>query len=107
MITASELQTPRPNIVRVYFEYADFRVRIDDNSPVHYETELLKGDPQGTKWVLNFRIFALDRKGRLILFEYRWTHSYLQTPQRDTVINALVEEFASPLNALPGRIEVH
>lgn len=106
MITTSEILAPRSNVVRVFFLYPDFRVRVDDNSPVHYDIDVERADSQGTSWLLTFRIFALDRKGRLIIFEHKWPHSYVQTIQRKSVMQELVEKYADPLNALPGRIEV-
>ncbi len=106
MIAASELQVPKSNIVRVFFLFPDFRLRVDDNSPVHYDVDVRRIDTQGNKWLLTFRVFALDRKGRLIIFEHRWPHSYIQTIQRQEYVQELVEKFADPLNALPGRIEV-
>ncbi len=106
MIAARELQAPRSNVVRVFFLYPDFRVRVDDNSPVHYDVDVRRVDSQGTQWLLTFRVFALDRRGRLIIFEHKWPHSYIQTLQRQTVMQDLIEKFADPLNALPGRIEV-
>ena len=105
MLTTSE-QIQRPEVVRVFFLYPDFRVRVDDNSPVHYDADVRQLDSQGTKWVLTFRIFGLDRRGRLVIFEHRWPHSYIQTLQRQSVIRELIEKYADPLNALPGRIEV-
>jgi len=106
MIRASELQIPRTNVVRVFLQYADFRVRLDDSSPVHYDAELRKLDSEGMKWLMTFKIFGLDRKQRLIIFEYKWDHSYIQTLQRDDVIRELVEKFANPINAVPGRMEL-
>ena len=105
MIAASE-QVQRSNVVRVFFLYPDFRVRVDDNSPVHYDVDVRSVDPQGNRWLLTFRVFALDRRGRLIIFEHRWPHSYIQTIQRQSVAKELIEKYADPLNALPGRIEV-
>ncbi len=105
MLAASE-QVQRPNVVRVFFLYPDFRMRVDDNSPVHYDVDVRRLDSQGTQWLLTFRIFALDRRGRLIIFEHKWPHSYIQTLQRQSVTQDLVEKYADPLNALPGRIEV-
>jgi len=72
VLATSELQIPRPRVVRVFYIYADFRVRVDDNSPVHYDAEVRRMDTQGNKWLLTFRVFALDRKGRLMIFEYKW-----------------------------------
>ncbi|MDG6900687.1 MAG: hypothetical protein JRM80_01810 [Nitrososphaerota archaeon] len=104
MLTASE-QVQRPSYVRVFFLYPDFRVRVDDNSPVHFDVDVKAVDSQGTKWLLTFRIFALDRRGRLIIFEHKWPHNYLQTLQRQSVMEGLIKKYADPLNALPGRIE--
>ena len=106
MIAASELQVPLPRVVRVFFLYPDFRIRVDDNSPVHYDADVRQVDSNGNRWLLTFRVFALDRKGRLIIFEHRWAHSYIQTLQRQPYLQDLIEKFADPLNALPGRMEV-
>jgi hypothetical protein len=106
MLRQSEVQIPRANVVRVFLRYQDFRVRVDDNSPVHYDVQVRREDSQGMKWLLTFRIFALDRKQRLIIFEYKWDHDYIQTVRREEVVNELVEKFADPLNAVPGRMEV-
>jgi hypothetical protein len=106
VLAPSELKPPRSNVVRVFLIYPDFRIRVDDNSPVHYDMDVRRMDSQGTQWLLTFRIFALDRRGRLIIFEHKWPHSYIQTIQRESVIEELIEKFADPLNALPGRIEV-
>jgi hypothetical protein len=105
-VLAPSKQVQRSNVVRVFFLYSDFRVRVDDNSPVHYDVEVRPVDSDGTKWLLTFRVFALDRRGRLIIFEHKWPHNYLQTLQRQSVAQELVEKYADPLNALPGRIEV-
>jgi hypothetical protein len=75
-VLATSQQVHRSNVVRVFYLYADFR------------------------------IFAMDRRGRLIIFEHRWPHNYLQTLQRQSVTDSLVNKYADPLNALPGRIEV-
>ena len=105
MITASQ-QVHRSSVVRVFYLYPDFRIRVDDNSPVHYDVDVRAVDSTGTKWLLTFRVFGLDRRGRLIIFEHRWPHNYLQTLQRQSVAEDLVRKYADPLNALPGRIEV-
>ena len=105
MLAPSE-QLQKRNFVRVFFLYPDFRVRVDDNSPVHFDVDVRAVDSQGTRWLLTFRVFALDRRGRLIIFEHRWPHSYIQTIQRESVTKELIEKYADPLNALPGRIEV-
>ncbi len=106
MLTASELQLPHSRVVRIFYIYPDFRIRVDDNSPVHYDADVTRLDSQGNKWLLNFRVFALDRKGRLIIFEHKWPHSYVQTLQRQSYLQELIEKYADPLNALPGRMEV-
>ncbi len=106
MIAANEMQVPRSNVVRIFLVYPDFRVRVDDNSPVHYQVDVRRVDTQGMQWLLTFRVYALDRKGRLIIFEHKWPHSYIQTIQRQSMIGELVEKYADPLNAVPGRIEV-
>ncbi len=105
MLAPSE-QVQRPNAVRVFYLYPDFRIRVDDNSPVHYDVDIKQLDSQGTKWVLTFRVFALDRRGRLIIFEHKWPHSYIQTIQRQSVAKELIRKYADPLNAVPGRMEV-
>ncbi len=106
MIAANEVPVRQSNVIRVFLVYPDFRVRVDDNSPVHYNFDVNKVDTQGMQWLLTFRIFALDRKGRLIIFEHKWPHNYIQTIQRQSIVEDLVEKYADPLNALPGRIEV-
>jgi hypothetical protein len=106
VIAAREIQVPRSNVVRVFFLYQDFRVRVDDNSPVHYDVDVRRLDSEGTKWLLTFRIFALDRKGRLIIFEHKWPHSYIQTIRTNSVTRDLIAKYADPLNAMPGRMEV-
>ncbi len=106
MLTASELQLPHSRVVRIFYIYPDFRIRVDDNSPVHYDAAVTRLDSQGNKWLLNFRVFAFDRKGRLIIFEHKWPHSYVQTLQRQSYLQELIEKYADPLNALPGRMEV-
>ncbi len=106
MQATSELQVPHSRVVRVFYVYPDFRIRIDDNSPVHFDADVTRLDSQGNKWLLTFRVFALDRRGRLIIFEHKWPHSYIQTLQRQSVTQDLIEKYADPLNALPGRIEV-
>jgi hypothetical protein len=105
-VLATSQQVHRSNVVRVFYLYPDFRIRVDDNSPVHYDVDVKTVDSQGTKWLLTFRIFALDRRGRLIIFGHKWPHNYLQTLQRQSVTESLVKKFADPLNAVPGRIEV-
>lgn len=107
MRTTTQMLPPRTNnIVRIFLVYSDFRIRVDDNSPVHYDVDVRRVDTQGQQWVMTFRIFALDRKGRLIIFEHKWSHNYLQTLQRQAIIKEFVEKYADPLNAIPGRIEV-
>ena len=105
MIAASQ-QVRRPGFVRIFYVYPDFHIRVDDNSPVHFDVDVRTVDSQGTRWLLTFRVFALDRRGRLIIFEHKWPHNYLQTLQRQSVMEDLVRKYADPLNALPGRIEV-
>ena len=105
MITTSELRPPRSNVVRIFYLYPDFRIRVDDNSPVHYDVGVRRTDSNGSHWLLTFKVFALDRRGRLIIFEHKWPHSYIQTTQRESVMADLIERYADPLNALPGRIE--
>lgn len=106
MLAASELEVRRSRVVRVFYLYPDFRIRVDDNSPVHFDADVRRLDSQGNKWLLTFRVFALDRKGRLVIFEHKWPHSYTQTIQRQSYLQELIEKFADPLNALPGRMEV-
>ena len=105
MIAASQ-QVHRPSVVRVFYLYPDFRIRVDDNSPVHYDVDVKAVDTQGTKWLLTFRVFGLDRRGRLIIIDHRWSHNYHQTLQRQSVTDDLIRKYADPLNARPGRIEV-
>ncbi len=52
MLAASELQPPRSNVVRVFFLYPDFRVRVDDNSSMHYDVSARRMDSQGNQLVL-------------------------------------------------------
>ncbi len=106
MITAETMQGRTSNVVRVFYLYSDFRVRVDDNSPVHFDFDVRRVDTQGMRWILTFRVCAMDRRNRLIIFEHKWAHTYIQTVQRDEVIQELIEKFAEPLNAVPGRLEV-
>ncbi|QQG48411.1 MAG: hypothetical protein HY247_06620 [archaeon] len=106
MLPAREIRVPHNDVVRVFAVYADFTVRVDDNSPVHFDYDVRRTDSQGLNWILTFRVYGLDRKGRLMLFEHKWPHSYLQSPRRNEVIAEMVGKFAEPLNALPGRLEM-
>ncbi len=106
MITTDQVHVRTSNVVRVFYLYSDFRVRVDDNSPVHFDVDVRKTDPQGMRWILTFKVYAMDRRGRLIIFEHKWVHTYIQTPQRDDMIRDLIGKFAEPLNAIPGRLEV-
>jgi hypothetical protein len=63
VITTSKLQPTLSNVVRVFFLYPDFQIRVDNNSPVHYDVDVRRVDSDGTRWLLTFRIFALDRRG--------------------------------------------
>ncbi len=106
MITTERAQSRSSNVVRIFYLYSDSRVRVDDNSPVHFDVDVRRMDTQGMRWVLTFRVYAMDRRERLIIFEHKWAHTYIQTPQRDEVVRELIEKFAEPLNAIPGRLEV-
>jgi len=92
-------------LARVFYNFDDFRVRLDENSPAHYDVEVKRLDPQGVRWTLLFKVYGVDRRGRVIIYEAKWAHSYNQTPRRQKVIDELTEKYATPLNAIPGRIE--
>ncbi len=77
MKTTEPIQVPRSNVVGVFFLYQDFRVRVDDNSPVHFDLDVWMADAQGTRWVLSSKVYGLDRRGGLMVFEYKWAHTYL------------------------------
>ncbi|MBI3840904.1 MAG: hypothetical protein HY297_02965 [Thaumarchaeota archaeon] len=61
---------------------------MDENSPVHFDVEVRKVDSPGTRSLLAFRMFALDRRGRLMIFEHKWAHAYPDSPRRDEVIGS-------------------
>ena len=95
-----------PELMRVFFDFKDFRLRLDDLSPVHYDVGLDRLDPGGRKWAQTQRIYGVDRKGMLIIYERRWVHSSVQAGLRASMVDRFVATFAKPLNAVPGRIEV-
>ena len=106
MMKVKSGQVHAPNVVRVFYDFEDFKLRVDDSSPVHYEVELKRLDSQGTNWVLVFHLYGIDRKRRLMMYEFKWTHGLLQVSQRQKIIDELVSKVARPMNALPGRIEI-
>ena len=42
-------QIEKINVVRVFYLYPDFRVRVNDNSPVHYDVHVRQVDSTGSK----------------------------------------------------------
>ena len=100
----AEVATPR--IRRVFYDYRDFRLRLDDSSPVHYDVDLTKRDSKGRIWMARFKLFGRDRKGRLMIFEQKWLHSDSLSYLRPAMVNTFVAKYARPLNAVPGRLEV-
>lgn len=98
------------NYVRVFYSYEDFKMRLDDNSPVHYDVQ--KRNIADQKWALFLRIYGTDRRGRLIIYETKRRPTYQDISRRSqedswiqNKIDEFVQEFAAPLNAVLGRIE--
>ncbi len=44
MSATKQVTVPRAKVVRIFFDYPDFRLRVDDNSPVHYDAEIRRTD---------------------------------------------------------------
>ena len=102
----SKLDEQTQKMARIFYDFRDFRLRLDYGSPVHYDIGLDKLDPEGKKWVTTFRIYGTDRKGHLIIWERRWFHNFMQAPHREKMNEDFIRNYAEPLNAVPGRMEV-
>ena len=111
MNSSSQEQTAldRPNapkLRRVFYDYRDFRARLDDASPAHFDVELVRRDSRGRIWIQTYKIYGADTKGNLIIFERKWVHSENLAALRPAMVDSFIANFAKPLNAVPGRIEV-
>ena len=95
-----------PKLRRIFYDYRDFRARLDDASPAHFDVELVRRNSRGRIWIQIYRIYGADRKGDLIIFERKWVHSDNLATLRPAMVDAFIANFARPLNAVPGRIEV-
>ena len=95
-----------PKLRRIFYDYRDFRARLDDASPTHFDVELVRRDSRGRIWIQTYKIYGADRKGDLIIFERKWVHSDNLAALRPAMVDAFIANFARPLNAVPGRIEV-
>ena len=93
-------------MTRIFYNFQDFRLRLDDGSPVHYDILLEKKDSTGSKWVSTYRIFGVDRRGTRIVFEQKWHHSIVEAMLRPYMSEKFIATYARPLNATAGRIEL-
>ena len=100
------IRTTGPSITRVFYNLADFRVRLSENSPVHYDIDLNRLDPPRDLWAQTFRVYGTDRKGGLIVHESRWIHTSGQASARKAMADSFITRVAAPLNGVPGRLEV-
>ena len=99
------IRTESPSIARVFYSLADFRVRLSDNSPVHYDISLNRLDTPEDWWALTFRVYGTDRNGGLIVHERRWIHTSGQANSRKEMADSFITKVAAPLNGVPGRLE--
>lgn len=96
----------RMKSTRIFYDSEDFRMRLDESSPAHYDVELARVDPEGLMWVQTYRIYGTDWRGNLLIYERRWIHSRGQANLRPQMVDSLLNKLAIPLNAIPGRLEV-
>jgi len=63
MVTAKQVEADeRSRPTRVFYDYNDFRLRLADSSPVHYDIGLDKLDPKGKRWVQTYRLYGPTQK---------------------------------------------
>lgn len=91
---------------RVFYDFNDYQLRLDASSACHYDIELEKRDAEGLEWVQRYKIYGMDRRGNLIVFERRWAHASDQARFRPLMADMFVNACAKPLNAVPGRLEI-
>ena len=99
-------RTNAPKLRRIFYDYHDFRARLDDASPAHFDVELVRRDSRGRIWIQTYKIYGVDRRGSLILFERKWVHSDTLAGLRPAMVDSFVSNYAKPLNAVAGRLEV-
>ena len=105
MEMANQAKQDETRLTRIFYNYQDFRARLADNSPVHYDIGLRQLDPEGERMEQTYRLYGADRRGRLIVYERRWPHNHAQVKQRSQIAEDFIKNIAQPLNAVPGRIE--
>ena len=99
-------RTTAPKFRRIFYDYRDFRSRLDDASPAHFDVELVRRDSRGRIWIQTYKIYGADTKVNLIIFERKWVHSDNLAALRTAMVDSFIANYARPLNAVPGRMEV-
>ena len=99
-------ETVTPRIRRVFYDYRDFQMRLDTSSPAHYDVELVSRDSKRRIWIQTYKIYGADRRGNLLIFERKWIHSTSLAGLRQAMVDSFIANYARPLNAVPGRLEV-
>ena len=104
----------------IVFDYKEFTQKIDTTQPIHHSCEGENADRHGIMYRLTFRIFAVAKKGHIVIFEATlnidtlsnsFTEQYLEKHRvnrgkgiREHYLK-LVEKFAKPLGSTEGRVE--
>jgi|SRR5579863_5235612 len=96
----------KPNLPRFYEVLGDieeFDFKVDKSKPIHYR-DWYNVEPHGRRIYFKFRIYGIAKQGHVLVFEIRFDGGpfYLQEGQRR--LAGLVQDYAIPLGATPGRI---
>lgn len=88
------------NVFReILYSYEEFKARVDANKPIHHRAFIESLD-DGVFSRLTFRIYGLDKKGQMIIFEVRRLALDFDEQRRE--YERLVEKYAKPLESTEG-----
>lgn len=83
----------------ILHSYEEFKARVDASNPIHHRAFIeILGD--GVFSRLTFRIYGLDKKGQMIIFEVRKLALDFYEQRRE--YERLVEKYAKPLGSTEG-----
>ena len=93
----------------VVFDFEEFKERVNMEKPLHYTVMYRNPDGCGAFYYVKLHIFGVSKQGHIIVFETEQKLNTLTEPKPIEIVrktaDKLVETYAKPLNATPGRWE--
>jgi hypothetical protein len=90
--------------IEVLLDSDEFKAKLDPDKPLHYRDWFDIGGPHSTRLHFKFRLYGMSRDGHVLVFERRFDESFVNAGEGQRRLNDLVEQFAKPLGATPGRL---